>query len=286
MQMPGRYSNTEDYRYGFQGQETDDEVTGSESHVSYKYRMHDARLGRFLSLDPLAPDYAHNSPYAFSENVVIDHIELEGLEKVRHEADARHAYQLASQTYLTLYSGARLIGSNFYESYLAGTQPVYASRARVMGWDAGSTTRSLKFYGDDSNANEHGVLTNAYRHTLWSAYMAQAFGATTAKMFSDAHEAGEGDYDPGHMNISNDFSSNVNELKETGKTTLSGENVGDMIGDSFVDQLNNREGRLIAGRNPAASDQELQLLVLDAEEMVSYINTKKSPPLRVNLLMK
>ena len=42
--------------------------------------MHDPRLGRFLSIDPLAPDYPWNSPYAFSENRVIDAIELEGLE--------------------------------------------------------------------------------------------------------------------------------------------------------------------------------------------------------------
>jgi RHS repeat-associated protein len=80
MQMPGRNASTGDYRYGFQGQETDDEVTGSESHVSYKYRMHDARLGRFLSIDPLAAKYPHNSPYAFSENIVIHLLELEGLE--------------------------------------------------------------------------------------------------------------------------------------------------------------------------------------------------------------
>lgn len=31
-------------------------------------------------MDPLAAKYPHNSPYAFSENKVIDHIELEGLE--------------------------------------------------------------------------------------------------------------------------------------------------------------------------------------------------------------
>jgi hypothetical protein len=42
--------------------------------------MHDPRVGRFLSLDPLAPQYPHNSPYAFSENRVIDGVELEGLE--------------------------------------------------------------------------------------------------------------------------------------------------------------------------------------------------------------
>ncbi|MCC5945317.1 MAG: hypothetical protein JJT94_10300, partial [Bernardetiaceae bacterium] len=40
------------------------------------------RIGRFLSIDPLAPDYPHNSPYAFSENRVIDGVELEGLEYI------------------------------------------------------------------------------------------------------------------------------------------------------------------------------------------------------------
>jgi RHS repeat-associated protein len=69
------------YRYGFQGQEMDDEIKGEGNSVNYKYRMHDPRVGRFLSLDPLAPNYPHNSPYAFSENSVIAFIELEGLEK-------------------------------------------------------------------------------------------------------------------------------------------------------------------------------------------------------------
>jgi RHS repeat-associated protein len=80
MQMVGRNGGASDYRYGFQGQETDDEVTGSESHVAWTYRCHDARLGRFLSIDPLTSKYPHYSPYAFSGNRVIDATELEGLE--------------------------------------------------------------------------------------------------------------------------------------------------------------------------------------------------------------
>ena len=71
MQMEDR-SESGGYRYGFQGQETDDEVNGEGNAVSYKYRIHDPRIGRFLSVDPLAPEYPHNSPYAFSENQVID----------------------------------------------------------------------------------------------------------------------------------------------------------------------------------------------------------------------
>lgn len=82
--MPDRhdtYGNS--YRYGFQGQEKDDEIKNIEgSSINYKYRMHDPRLGRFFAVDPLAPQFPHNSPYAFSENRVIDGIELEGLEVV------------------------------------------------------------------------------------------------------------------------------------------------------------------------------------------------------------
>jgi hypothetical protein len=42
--------------------------------------MHDPAIGRFMVVDPLAEDFYYNSPYAFSENKVIAHVELEGLE--------------------------------------------------------------------------------------------------------------------------------------------------------------------------------------------------------------
>jgi len=80
--MPGRHDENV-YRYGFQGQEKDDEIKGGEgTSLNYEYRMYDPRVGRFFAIDPLAPKYPHNSPYAFSENRVIDAIELEGLESV------------------------------------------------------------------------------------------------------------------------------------------------------------------------------------------------------------
>jgi len=69
------------YSYGFQGQERDDEVKGAGNSVNFKYRMHDPRLGRFFAVDPLHRKYPYNSPYAFSENTVINAVELEGLEK-------------------------------------------------------------------------------------------------------------------------------------------------------------------------------------------------------------
>jgi RHS repeat-associated protein len=68
------------YRYSFQGQEHDDEIKGEGNSINFEYRMHDPRLGRFFAIDPLASDYPWNSTYAFSENRVIDGVELEGLE--------------------------------------------------------------------------------------------------------------------------------------------------------------------------------------------------------------
>jgi RHS repeat-associated protein len=80
MMLPGRNSSEDEYRYGFQGQEMDDEIKGEGNSVNYKYRMHDPRVGRFFAVDPLAASYPWNSPYVFSENNVIRFAELEGLE--------------------------------------------------------------------------------------------------------------------------------------------------------------------------------------------------------------
>jgi len=80
--MDGRHgSSGSQYRYGFQGQEMDDEVKGKGNSVNYKYRMHDPRIGRFFAVDPLAPKYPHYTPYQFSGNKVIAWKELEGLEE-------------------------------------------------------------------------------------------------------------------------------------------------------------------------------------------------------------
>jgi RHS repeat-associated protein len=80
--LPGRQFNSDSYAYGFQGQEKDDEWKGEGNSVNYKFRIHDPRLGRFLSNDPLSDSFPWNSPYAFSENRVIDAIELEGAESL------------------------------------------------------------------------------------------------------------------------------------------------------------------------------------------------------------
>ena len=58
----------------------DNELKGEGNSLNYTFRMHDPRIGRFFAVDPLFRKYPHNSTYAFSENRVLDGVELEGLE--------------------------------------------------------------------------------------------------------------------------------------------------------------------------------------------------------------
>ncbi len=68
------------YRFGFNGQEKESDIYGESNVYEFKFRIHDARTGRFLSQDPLFKEYPWNSPYAFAENRVIDGVDLEGKE--------------------------------------------------------------------------------------------------------------------------------------------------------------------------------------------------------------
>lgn len=82
MLMPGRqYINTSfansDYRYGFQGQEADNEVQGKGNSMSAKFWQYDSRIGRRWNRDPILP--AANSPYMVLENNPISNIDPDGL---------------------------------------------------------------------------------------------------------------------------------------------------------------------------------------------------------------
>ncbi len=81
MLMPGRtYSSGSQYRYGFNGKENDNDVKDEGNQQDYGMRIYDNRLGRFLSVDPIAKDYPELTPYQFASNKPINSIDLDGLE--------------------------------------------------------------------------------------------------------------------------------------------------------------------------------------------------------------
>ena len=62
--LPGRNYSSDAYRFGFNGMEKDDEVHGATG-TSYDFgaRLYDPRVGRWLSVDPLAMKNPYHSPY-------------------------------------------------------------------------------------------------------------------------------------------------------------------------------------------------------------------------------
>ena len=66
------------YRYGFNGMEKDDEVKGNGNSLDFGARIYDARIGRWLSLDPMAKEYPSLSDYSYTANNPILFIDVGG----------------------------------------------------------------------------------------------------------------------------------------------------------------------------------------------------------------
>ena len=81
---------TEAYRYGFQGQERDDEVKNLKG-TSYDFgaRMYDPRVGRFLSLDRKIMEYPFQSAYCFAGNSPILFLDINGDFKIKVTDEAK-----------------------------------------------------------------------------------------------------------------------------------------------------------------------------------------------------
>lgn len=95
-----RHGSDAEYRYGFQGQEKDDEIKGQPGNsINYRFRMHDPRVGRFFAIDPLTAKYPWYTPYQFSGNKVIHAIELEGLEEYALSQVKNEQGEVVSQSF-------------------------------------------------------------------------------------------------------------------------------------------------------------------------------------------
>ncbi len=157
MLMPGRhYSNGDlNYRYGFQGQEVDNEIKGDGNSVSYKYRMHDPRLGRFFAVDPLAWKYPHYTPYSFSGNKVINHVELEGLEEAgkyltpqwdfTDETNPANPFKSTSAERIAVYQGQAF-------GVVAGFAGWLAIEGGIAGVEAGIASQLITYLGSLSSS--------------------------------------------------------------------------------------------------------------------------------------
>ena len=66
MSMPGRSYTGKNYRYGFNGQEKDDEIKGSANSYTASFWEYDPRLGRRWNTDPII--FSWQSTYSCFNN--------------------------------------------------------------------------------------------------------------------------------------------------------------------------------------------------------------------------
>lgn len=74
------YSLDEVFRYGYNGKENDRDW-GTGLIQDYGFRLYNPAVARFLSVDPLSPEYPWYTPYQFAGNKPIQFIDLDGLEE-------------------------------------------------------------------------------------------------------------------------------------------------------------------------------------------------------------
>ena len=164
VELDQRNSVGNTYRYGYQGQEGDKEVKNGEGlSWNYKYRMHDPRIGRFFAVDPLAPKYSYNSPYAFSENCVINAVELEGLEKV----DV-YVYQSKTNTFIKTYTYTDYaLGENvnkyvYFNNYGVKSKQVYVGQETKKRYSGADVSTLHEIFDGHSANNEPSTAARKY----------------------------------------------------------------------------------------------------------------------------
>ncbi len=103
MMMPGRQYSSDEYRFGFNGMEKDDEIKGNGNSYDFGARIYDPRVGRWLSVDPDFRKYESLSPYNFVNNMPIIAIDPneKGVEIVIDEETDKASLTFTMNVYLS-----------------------------------------------------------------------------------------------------------------------------------------------------------------------------------------
>ncbi|MCD4680190.1 MAG: hypothetical protein K8S00_07365 [Bacteroidales bacterium] len=245
--MPGRNFNSDEYRFGFQGQEKDDELKGVGNSINYLARIYDPRLGKFLSVDPLTKEYPWYTPYQFAGNKPIAFIDRDGEEEARPE----------EKKYAVL---------NFVDA-------LYVKANR---------TKAVKMAQASGLPNPRDGEQDAFRHTIWNAMNARDIGADDAEPFATLHERGSNpandpndpSYDP--VAIEMDLYNNQvgREIGEANPDATDEELAGLVLGS-----LNSGELKIIKQNDIGEPVDNEGRVITDNTEKV--ITTKWHPPLAI-----
>ncbi|MGS2764567.1 DUF6443 domain-containing protein [Sinomicrobium sp. M5D2P9] len=214
----------------------------------WRFRFSDPTIGgRFWSIDPLSQEYAYQSPYNFSENRVIDGVELEGAERLSvHTPNRVYSKPVIRNEHPTnLQRNAATAG-------VIARHPVAASN--VGEWERGGTNISTVSSRIAIHAAENGNMStgpgterNALRHATWMATIRSNYGEKIAQRIGNAHEG-----------IEMGASAFV-DFTQPAPDNLDG-------ADSVVDFLNNEIGRQIGAElGEGATEWDAAVKALDVQ---------------------
>ena len=243
----------------------DDEVKDKGNSVNYKYRMHDPRTGRFFAVDPLMASYPWNSPYAFSENKVIEAIELEGLE----------SFKVIAPGYSSPVPRLRAATASEIRGATFGVSSRHPIAAQAVGKiERGGTNISSVSGRIARHAAEKGNMSsdigreqNALRHVLWSAAITCQYGPLIAKRFGNAHEG---------VALNGDILIDFNDPLIQGDPDLA---------DQIVDALNIQIGRELGkkmGESATQIDIARESLIIQKEYGLWEVNTEEDGSLSIS----
>ena len=180
----------------FQGQEFANKEfsdgTGLEMY-EFKWRTHDPQIGRFTQVDPLSEKYVYNSTYAFSENKVISHVELEGLE----------ATPFAQAIFETMmYWKTR--GENTRKSLAEGTAAANNNYGRNLGNDANTVAENVENNRQIAAEKKQEVIGDMIDYGVASSKFfvsMYSIGAPPLALINSGLDYAEGNYIGGTLNL-------------------------------------------------------------------------------------
>ena len=138
--------------FGFNGKENDNDVKGNGNQQDYGMRIYDTRLSRFLSVDPLADEYAFYTPYQFAGNRPIQAVDLDGLEP--------KDFNMGGNIFNAVGDGFIGIGQLFDDTFSWGTETI--STTPLSTRTAGNITTSSGVEvksTNESSSNFGGILS-------------------------------------------------------------------------------------------------------------------------------
>jgi len=213
--------NSNNYRYDvidqfrFNGKELDTEgMGGGLSTYDYGFRIYNAALGKFLSVDPLLLDFPELSTYQFASNTPIIAIDLDGLEAVNHtqvkdmvgNGSIKVTRDLKVLVIIHNYNGqVTKVSTPFFgddhgdldskwNSKYAVERISYGWGGHHGRWEEAAEDFAFRFdteynVGADWSPKTGGQgLVNVFRHQIGQAAIAATYGADFAEYAGTAHE--------------------------------------------------------------------------------------------------